>query len=209
LRRTLAITFPNSIFWLLGQQHARITIDNLDSLKPGFGSYFDKWLTYQEQLWNDESLEIAREEVDGVLSILAFALGPLESRDLLGLMKEIYRRDDLSSEHRLLQPLRRFIIGNGRAGSGYVLSHPKIADYLQNERFGANANALRQKFGRRCTQKPPDSRASSDTGYAGMRHSAAASLTSFAPTGTPSSFVLLPCNPYGSGSSSGSTLKPS
>jgi hypothetical protein len=97
-------------------------------------------------LWDDESLKIAREEMDRVLSILAFALGPLESRDLLGLMKEIYLKDDLSSEHRLLRPLRRFIIGNGRADSGYVLSHPKIADYLQNERFGANANALRRKF---------------------------------------------------------------
>ena len=93
MRRTLAITFPNSIFWLLGQQHARLTIDNLDSLKPGFGSYFNKWIEYQEQLWDDENLKTAREEVDRVLSILAFALGPLESRDLLGLIKEIYLRD--------------------------------------------------------------------------------------------------------------------
>src|SRR5262249_8521281 len=100
--------------WLLGQHRARISIGDLDSLKPGFGSYFDKWLTYQEQLWDDEGLKIAREEVDRVLSILAFALGPIESRDLLGLMKEIHHKDDLLSEYRLLQPLRRFVLGNGK-----------------------------------------------------------------------------------------------
>jgi len=132
----LLVRFYAEDLWLRSQQGARITIDDLDSLKPGFGSYFDKWLTHQEQLWDDEGLKIAREEVDRVLSILAFALGPLESRDLLGLMKEIYLRDDLSSEHRLLQPLRRFVIGNGRADSGYVLSHPKIADYCVRRRQG-------------------------------------------------------------------------
>src|SRR5262249_17807973 len=46
-------------------------------------------------------------------------------------------------EHGLLHPLRRFVIGNGKAGSGYVLSHPKIASYLQSERFGGRATILR------------------------------------------------------------------
>src|SRR5262249_39271088 len=78
------------------------------------------------------------------LSILAFALGPLESRDVLGLMKEIYHKDDYVSEHRMLRPLRRFVLGNGRQESGYVLSHPKIGEYLQRERFGAQAAALRR-----------------------------------------------------------------
>jgi hypothetical protein len=142
----LLVRFYAEDLWQLGQQHASLTIGDLEGLRPGFGSYFDKWLSYQDRLWDDEGLKIAREELDRVLSILAFALGPFESRDLLGLMQELYQRDDLVSEHRLLQPLRRFIRGNGRPGSGYVLSHPKIGEYLQVERFGARAAALRQGF---------------------------------------------------------------
>ena len=132
--------------WQLGPQCARITVDDLDSLKPGFGSYFERWLSHQERLWADEEPAINRNDVNRVLSILAFALGPLESRDLLDLMKEIHQTADLVSEHGLLQPLRRFVIGNGETDSGYVLSHPKIADYLQRERFGTRSMVLRRGF---------------------------------------------------------------
>jgi hypothetical protein len=142
----LVVRFYAEDLWQLGPQGARITISDLDGMKPGFGSYFDHWLTYQERLWDAEGVYIPREEVDSVLSILAFALGPLESRDLLGLMKEIHQRDDFISEHRLLQPLRRFILGNGKPKSGYVLSHPKIGEYLQGERFDACAAVLRRGF---------------------------------------------------------------
>jgi hypothetical protein len=142
----LVVRFYAEDLWQLGPQGARITRSGLDGMKPGFGSYFDHWLTYQERLWDAEGVNIPREEVDRVLSILAFALGPLESRDLLGLMKEIHQRDDFISEHRLLQPLRRFILGNGKPESGYVLSHPKIGEYLQGEWFGARAAALRRGF---------------------------------------------------------------
>jgi hypothetical protein len=121
--------------WQLGHQRARITIGDLDILKPGFGSYFERRLSHQERLWAEEGQSIDRLYVDRVLSILAFALGPLESRDLLDLMSEVHQTGELLSEHDLLQPLRRFVIGNGRPDSGYVLSHPKIADYLQRERF--------------------------------------------------------------------------
>jgi predicted metalloprotease len=142
----LLVRFYAEDLWQLGPRCARITISDLDDMRPGFGSYFERWLTYQERLWDDEGVNIPREEVDRVLSILAFALGPLESRDLLGLIKEIHQRDDFISEHRLLQPLRRFILGNGKPESGYVLSHPKIGEYLEGERFGGRAAALRRGF---------------------------------------------------------------
>src|SRR5260370_1349530 len=96
--------------------------------------------------WDDEGLKLAGEEIDRVLSILAFALGPLPSRDLLDLMKTIHGAGNFLSEHHLLQPLRRFILGDGKPDSGYVLSHPKIGEYLKNERFGARARALCQGF---------------------------------------------------------------
>jgi hypothetical protein len=63
--------------WQLGQERARIVIDDLDSLKPGFSSYFERWLSHQEQLWAEEGHNIDRVDVDRVLSILAFAFGPL------------------------------------------------------------------------------------------------------------------------------------
>jgi hypothetical protein len=132
--------------WKLGQQSPRVTIDDLNSLKPGFGSYFERLLSYQERLWADEGSPINRREVDRVLSVLAFALGPLESRDLLDLISEVHRTDNLLSEHNLLLPLRRFIIGSGKADSGYCLSHPKIAKYLQTERFAGSSLVLRRSF---------------------------------------------------------------
>jgi hypothetical protein len=154
VRRLFALTEGEPILlrfyaedlWELGQHQARITIANLDSLQPGIGSYFERWLSHQERLWVDEGTHIERIGVDRVLSILAFALGPLESRDLLELMKEIHQTDDLISEHDLLQPLRRFVMGNGQAASGYVLSHPRIGDYLQHDRFRASAATLRRGF---------------------------------------------------------------
>jgi hypothetical protein len=142
----LLVRFYAEDLWQLGQERARITLPDLDSLQPGFGSYFERWLSHQERLWADEGARVEKIEVDRVLSILAFALGPLESRDLLVLMKEIYQTDNLVSEHDLLKPLRRFIIGDGKADSGYVLSHPKIGYYLQNERFRASTATLRRGF---------------------------------------------------------------
>jgi hypothetical protein len=130
--------------WDLSHDRARISIGDLDSLKPGFHNYFARWMSYQERLWSAEGIVDAGDTADSVLSILAFALGPLESRDLLDLMKAIHLRDDLIAEHRLLQPLRRFILGNGKPESGYVLCHPKVGEYLQAERFGARAATLRR-----------------------------------------------------------------
>jgi predicted urease superfamily metal-dependent hydrolase len=142
----LLVRFYAEDLWQLGHDRARITIADLDSLRPGFGSYFERWLSYQERLWGDEGARVDKTEVDQVLSILAFALGPLESCDLLALMKAIHNVGNLLSEHYLLKPLRRFIIGDGKSNSGYVLSHPKVGDYLQNERFRAIGATLRRGF---------------------------------------------------------------
>ena len=142
----LLVRFYAEDLWQLGHQRARITLADLDSLRPGFGSYFERWLFHQERLWTDEGARPDRTEVDRVLSILAFALGPLESGDLLALMKEIHGTENLLSEKELLQPLRRFIIGDGSTGTGYVLTHPKISYYLQNDRFRGSAATLRRGF---------------------------------------------------------------
>jgi len=132
--------------WHLRQAGASITIADLNSLKPGFGSYFERWFLYQEKLWVSEKANFDRNDIDQILSILAFAFGPLESRELLGLIAIISRTDGIVFEDRLLQPLRRFVQGSGKAGQGYVLNHPKIGDYLQRQRFSGHATKLRMAF---------------------------------------------------------------
>ena len=78
--------------------------------------------------------------------ILAFALGPLNSTDLLALMKRIHDTKGLIAPDRLLKPLSRFVFGSGKEGTGYVLSHPKIGEYLQRNRFAELAHDLRHGF---------------------------------------------------------------
>lgn len=81
-----------------------------------------------------------------MLAILAFALGPLEGTDLLGLTMRLPGATPALSTQSLLHPLRRFVIGDGSRDRGYVLSHPKIGEHLQAERFAAVAPAIRETF---------------------------------------------------------------
>lgn len=123
-----------------------VTPSDLDAMQPGFGSYFQRWLELQAKLWREEGVTIDSQRVDEVLSILAFALGPLESTDLQSLIVSIYGVGGPFPEYRILEPLRRFVLGNGKRGSGYVLNHPKIGEYLQQERFRLNAVVIRAGF---------------------------------------------------------------
>src|SRR5206468_2150213 len=45
-----------------------------------------------------------------------------------------------------LAPLRRFVIGDGSRGRGFVLSHPKIAEYLQSQRYQHAERLTKQAF---------------------------------------------------------------
>ena len=46
----------------------------------------------------------------------------------------------------MLEPLRRWVFGNGKGEAGYVVSDPKIGEYLERSRFAATAARLRQGF---------------------------------------------------------------
>ena len=132
--------------WDRSLDGARITAADLDTLKPGFASYFSRWLDNQETLWKEEGAGIDRNEVDGVLVILAYALGRLSETDLLDLVREIHGVTTLIFPDRLLKPLRRFVMGDGKPESGFVLSHPKIGDYLRAERLRAAEKPVRRAF---------------------------------------------------------------
>jgi hypothetical protein len=142
----LLVRYYAEDLWQVGSKGAVVTRADLDLMKPGFDSYFERWFDRQEELWTQEKAGIDRDEVDRVLAVLAFALGPLGEADLLELMKHIHGRSGVMAADRLLKPLRRFVFGDGKKGSGYVLSHPKIGGYLQRERFAASAAVLRRGF---------------------------------------------------------------
>ena len=142
----LLVRFYCADLWGRAFDGARITVADLDTLKPGFGSYFEQWLKHQEQLWKQEGTAIDGDKIDRVLVILAHALGPLPEADLLTLMKEVHDDTSLSFADRLLRPLRRFVMGDGKRGTGFVLSHPKIGGYLRAERFHAAEVPVRRAF---------------------------------------------------------------
>jgi hypothetical protein len=140
----LLVKYYAEDLWGLAGKGASITRADLDNMKPGFDRYFKRWFERQDELWQEEGIDPAK--VDEVLQILAFALGPLVQVDISALMKRIHHAKGLIAPDRLLRPLRRFVFGDGKRNSGYVLSHPKIGDYLQNERFAALADELRRGF---------------------------------------------------------------
>lgn len=142
----LLVRYYAEDLWTESSKGARIGRIDLELLKPGFDSYFKRWFELQERLWKDENRRVDLREVDAVLSILAFALGPLGEADLLSVMERIHGVRGVTAVDRLLEPLRRWVFGNGKCDTEYVLSHPRIGEYLQRSRFAAVADRLRRGF---------------------------------------------------------------
>jgi hypothetical protein len=132
--------------WSESSKGARIGRADLELLKPGFDSYFKRWFELQEKLWKEEGGDVDLREVDAVFSVLAFALGPLGEADLLSVMERIHGLRGVTAVDRLLEPLRRWVFGNGKGSSEYALSHPRIGEYLQRSRFAAVAARLWRGF---------------------------------------------------------------
>ncbi len=84
----LLIKYYAEELWGETARGVRITPADLDHLKPGFDSYFQRWFENQEKVWVENNID--GEEVDKVLSLLAFAHGPLQQGDLVALMKRIH-----------------------------------------------------------------------------------------------------------------------
>ena len=140
----LLVRFYAEDLWGLVTKGAAVTRADLEMLKPGFDSYFERWFELQERLWRQEDAGVHSEDVDKILAVLAYALGPLEQADLLAIVNFIYPMKDVLTSGRLLEPLRRFVFGRGTSGEGYVLSHPKIGLYLQTDRFASVAVKIRR-----------------------------------------------------------------
>lgn len=102
---------------------------SLDGLLPGFNAYFSRAFDFQSSEWE------LQEAVDTTLAILAMALGPIEGPHLTNLVCSLCKLRRPTASDRFIKPLKRFIAGNGHADHGYVLNHPKLGEYLREERF--------------------------------------------------------------------------
>lgn len=128
----------------------RLQVEDLASRQPGFGPFFRDWLTDQKEIWQlrDQSLDDASLNV--ILAILACALGPLSHANLAAIYR-CWRGAEFGLSREAIEPINRFVQGDGTS-SGYVLTHPKLADFLRDEYFAdpvvlTNARAAIQRWG--------------------------------------------------------------
>lgn len=128
---------------------ARISVDQLPSMRPGFGGYFEGWWKQQIRLWEAERLsgvEIDQRSTERLVAILAHAKGPMEKADLAELCATINHEDRDVRAETLLRPLRRFVSGDGTEKAGFVLSHPKIGEHFRQVTFADLSSAVHTSF---------------------------------------------------------------
>ena len=114
--------------WQWGEEATWLQPEDLQSIRPSYKGYFDKWWEEQERLWGrDNPLE--KDLVNDILDLLAMALGPLTSSDLYQLFAEQVRSRDIK---QAITPLNRFVIGDGNE-QGYAFAHPKLGEYFRDQ----------------------------------------------------------------------------
>ena len=146
LGEPLLLRYYAEDLWQMGSEVAHVKRADLDSSKPGFGVYFDRWLEHQQKAWREAEEAVDEETVDLVLIILAIAYAPLEGADLCQLINRLRKDNRIFNPQRLLARMKRFVIGDGSERNGYVLSHPKIGEHLQQERFHSSSGIVQQAF---------------------------------------------------------------
>jgi hypothetical protein len=131
--------------WHRGPEAERLKVEELDRIKPGLAGYFDDWLARQRQAWRSERKdgeEIDEETLSAYLAVFACAYGPLAADELRAMVRHAYRINTNLRIEDALHPLRRFVIGTGKRlsgeDSGYVLSHPKLGEFLREDYFDAD-----------------------------------------------------------------------
>jgi hypothetical protein len=118
--------------WSRGEEAARLTPEDLDGLAPGFDGYFKKWFADQRQLWGQEN-PLRERDTLVFFAVLACALGPLRAADIEQILETLGQVSETPIEI-LVEPLHRFVVGRPDT-EGYVLSHPKLNDFLQSPKL--------------------------------------------------------------------------
>lgn len=101
--------------------------EDLHTLEPGLENYFNRWLKEQRQQWGQASIPVNESAARSLLDLLACAMGPLSTGDILNLTAA----DDLDAWRlqEALGTLDRFVIGDGQQ-RGFVFSHPRLAAFF-------------------------------------------------------------------------------
>lgn len=119
----------------IARREGKISVRSLEGLSPGFTAYFSRAFDTQSLSENGDALEMT-------MAVLAMALGPLEGPHLTTLTCNLCNISRPIVSDRFIKPLKRFIAGDGRPGHGYVLNHPKLDEYMLEERFGLDTQQL-------------------------------------------------------------------
>ena len=103
-----------------------MSADDLRHLNPGLDSYFERWWQDQRRAWG-WATPLKEAAVLSLFSLLACALGPLHTADLVVLGSEEGLNTFIIDD--VVQPLSRFVVGDGRE-QGYVFSHPLLNQHF-------------------------------------------------------------------------------
>jgi hypothetical protein len=134
----LLLRFYVEDLWKLGDSARRLTLDDLEHMRPGFRHYFDNWLERQRWAWADEGGKVDENVLHAYLAVLACAYGRLSADELAEVARRAHSLPPLLRTESILHPVRRFVMGTGRLSrtdGGYVLSHPKLGDFIRDEYF--------------------------------------------------------------------------
>jgi hypothetical protein len=112
--------------WAQGDQVVRIRAEDLPSIKPGLQGYFEHWLADQRRLWGEKT-PLREFAVQGILSLLAAASGPLRRADLLQLVPDSAGLNTWTFDDHI-RPLDRFITGDPNTGLAFV--HPRLGIFF-------------------------------------------------------------------------------
>lgn len=110
----------------IAEDSGAANLRSLRKVQPGLDAYFKLWL---------EQMDMSdREAANSALAVLACAHGPLDSDGLTHLSRVLFGRQ-MIAPLATLKPLRRFVWGDGSSTTGFVITHPKFAEYLREQFF--------------------------------------------------------------------------
>ena len=132
----LLLQFYATDLWERGPEAPRLAPKDLKKLKPGFAGYFNKWFDQQRKAWKEAELSFSDEEISACLLVLSCVLGPIKFSDFSAIIQRLLRPGLLMSR-QLLEPLGRFIIGDG-IKTGYAFAHPKLGIFIQEDYFAGS-----------------------------------------------------------------------
>jgi len=133
----------------LATRNENFNLEQLSSIEPGYGPYMLRWLEQQEQIWKEAEEPVNRRSIDAALAVLSAAFGPLQAEDFIHLVSDLLGEAAPLAAAAYIAPIRRFIIGRGTKQGGYVLSHPKLGQYLSEEYFSTvKMKSVHESFAR-------------------------------------------------------------